>query len=159
MLYVTLGITGSGKSHWIRNFCESVGDILVISPDKIREELTGNVSDQTRNGEVFKIAYKRLQIYFEDGMDVIFDATSLRKKDRLQLLEKAHQGGVPVTLVVLNDSKNIELCRKRVETDIANGKIRADTRAPHISENQHKLFMESLISIETEGWDYILYID
>ncbi len=47
---MTVGISGSGKSSWIK----SVGDenTKIISPDKIRFDLTGDVSDQSRNAEV-----------------------------------------------------------------------------------------------------------
>jgi len=73
-LYVTIGISGSGKSTW----ANKIGYDICVSTDDIRKELTGNINDQSKNKEVFKLAYERIYKYSKDSRykDVIYDATN-----------------------------------------------------------------------------------
>ena len=50
-----IGVSGSGKSTWIKNNKSKWNKTVVISPDEIRKELTGNISDQSKNKEVFEL--------------------------------------------------------------------------------------------------------
>ena len=52
-LILPIGISGSGKSTWINSLDKD--KYTIISPDMIRKELTGDVSDNSRNLEIFKI--------------------------------------------------------------------------------------------------------
>lgn len=77
MLYLPIGIPGSGKSTLVRqHFSKSE----IVCPDEIREWLTDDVNDQTENNLVFEIVhnvvYKRLAL----GLDVVVDATNLEPK-------------------------------------------------------------------------------
>ena len=56
-LFITIGLPGSGKSHWA-----SEQDAKVVSSDAIREELFGDVNDQNHNNEVFNEVHNRIQI-------------------------------------------------------------------------------------------------
>ena len=71
------GVPGSGKSTFIRKFVDDHPDYgwQIIHPDAIREELTGDVNDQSRNKEVWALAYQRLREASAQGLPVIFDAT------------------------------------------------------------------------------------
>lgn len=72
-LILPIGISGSGKSY-IYN--KDYKDCVQVSPDLIREELTGDISNQTKNKEVFKLAFERVDEYLNNGKDVFFDATN-----------------------------------------------------------------------------------
>ena len=77
MVIATVGISGSGKSSWIKEFLTDHRDEAwaVICPDSIRKEFTGNVSDQSKNKEVWDEAYARLNKFIKADKDILFDST------------------------------------------------------------------------------------
>lgn len=85
-LTLLIGLPGSGKSTYVRDkydykriFCNSV---RVLSSDKIREELYGNVNDQTHNSEVFQFMKDRAVELLGLNYDVVIDATNITRKSR-----------------------------------------------------------------------------
>lgn len=83
-LIVLIGLPGCGKSTYAAKKKEA--GLIVISPDEIREELTGDMSDQSRNREVFSLAHKRTKEALRHGGSVVFDATNLTRRARNDLL-------------------------------------------------------------------------
>ena len=75
MIIVMCGISGSGKSTMAEILAKRY-NLPIISTDKIREEICGDASCQDKNGEVFKIAYARLEECAKDR-GAIFDATNI----------------------------------------------------------------------------------
>lgn len=127
-VYITVGISGCGKSTWCKKHREAHSDVesLYICPDEIRKELTGNVSDQSKNSEVFSLAEKRLLEGTSRGVNVYWDATNLNP----QLLERligmiGHEYNI--ALIVFNRSKNWQACKAAVRRDIKNGTDRSET--------------------------------
>lgn len=80
-----VGLSGSGKSSQARKMEEILGD-TVISTDSIREEICGEVEDQSKNKEVFQIFHKRIRKALEEGKDVVADATNITMKSRRAIL-------------------------------------------------------------------------
>lgn len=81
-IYSTIGIPASGKSTWINKFAE-VNNFVVVNPDAIRGRLSGgDAGDQSRNGEVFKIAAKELLAELVDGKSVCYDACCYNASNR-----------------------------------------------------------------------------
>jgi predicted kinase len=81
MLTVLCGIPGSGKTTWrLRNR----PDDLVVCPDDIREELTGDPRRQERNGQVFALARARVDAALARGQDLVVDATNVTREARRQ---------------------------------------------------------------------------
>lgn len=91
------GISGSGKSSHakasqglhdcVTNSLDEANikksyNLCVLSSDAIRVELTGDMSDQSRNGEVFDIMKERLHNAIESGRwhNIMLDATHLTPK-------------------------------------------------------------------------------
>ena len=130
VLYITIGISGSGKSTWI-NKESSLEDLglpqgdLIICPYDIRKELTGNVSDQSRNNEVFATAYQRLADSKAE-QDVYWSATSLNPKN-IEDVVSADAGKHSVCLVWFESSKDWKLCRTRVRNALRDGEDRSNT--------------------------------
>lgn len=120
-LILPIGISGSGKSY-IYN--KDYKDCVQVSPDLIREELTGNISNQTKNKEVFKLAFERVDEYLNKGQYVFFDATNVNKGQRKKFTDKYIGTDVKVVYVVL--PADIDLSWKRIRKDIREKKNRSD---------------------------------
>ena len=83
-IYVTIGMPGSGKSHWAETHKEEL-NAVVHSSDSIRAEL-GDVNDQSKNELVFKILHQRIKDDLRAGKNVIWDSTNLNRKRRIHFL-------------------------------------------------------------------------
>ena len=62
-VYITVGISGAGKSTWIKKTSSLLKDnqFLVISPDMERKMLTGDISNQECSGVAFFNCFKQLE--------------------------------------------------------------------------------------------------
>ena len=120
-LILPIGISGSGK-FYIYN--KDYKDCVQVSPDLIREELTGDISNQTKNKEVFKLAFERVDEYLNKGQDVFFDATNVNKEQRKNFTDKYIGTDVEVIYVVL--PADIDLSWNRIRKDIREGKNRSN---------------------------------
>lgn len=98
-LVVTVGPSGSGKSTWTQRWLVPQG-FEVISLDAIREEMSGDRSDQTVNGRVRQAARERVRAGLRAGRKVVWDATSLRADFRGQVAELGVAYGALVTFVL-----------------------------------------------------------
>jgi predicted kinase len=76
---ILIGISGSGKSTWVSKNAKSA---TYINADTIREELTGDPSDQTKNKEVFQEVFKRFKTACTKNKDIAVDNTSLTFDNR-----------------------------------------------------------------------------
>ena len=120
-LILPIGISGSGKSY-IYN--KDYKDCIQVSPDLIREELTGDISNQSKNKEVFKLAFERVDEYLNKGQNVFFDATNVNKGQRKNFTDKYKDTDVEVIYVIL--PADIDLSWKRIRADIRDKKNRSD---------------------------------
>jgi len=158
MLIVTVGISGSGKST-LSDELVAEGNFTRICPDDIRREITGDISDQSRNGQVWKEAFARLENALQKGENVVFDSIGTTRKTRNQLRAVAEKIDASVAAYVLMDSLSAERCRDRVAADIENGVDRSNTLVKDdIIARQHAKFLDTLRSIEDEGFDDIVRI-
>ena len=83
--YMAVGIAGAGKSTVYKNhysFAE------YVSSDAIREEVYGDVNDQSHNEEVFNLMSKRTREFLKNGADVFYDATNISSKRRMGFLRE-----------------------------------------------------------------------
>lgn len=85
ILYVMVGLPGSGKSHIAEELARE-NNAVVYSMDEIRGELCGDVEDQSRNDEVFGIWANRIRRALKHGQNVIADATNVTKSGRRSFL-------------------------------------------------------------------------
>ena len=120
-LILPIVISGSGKSY-IYN--RDYKDCVQVSPDLIREELTGDISNQSKNKEVFKLAFERVDEYLNSGKDVFFDATNVNKSQRKNFTDKYIGSDVTVIYVVL--PADVDLSWTRIRKDIREKKNRSD---------------------------------
>ena len=152
-LVLPIGISGSGKSY-IYN--KDYKDCVQVSPDLIREELTGDISNQTKNKEVFKLAFERVDEYLNKGQDVFFDATNVNKSQRKNFTDKYIDTDVEVIYVIL--PSDIDLSWKRIRKDIREKKNRSDV--PYFAlVRQKEQYDNSLeLGFDDENVNEILYV-
>lgn len=81
VLYMMVGLPGSGKSTEAERIGKSLG-IPVVSSDGIRREFTGSEKDFSMDAQIWtSVIPERLRSTLQEG-DAVFDATNLRVRDR-----------------------------------------------------------------------------
>lgn len=92
-LHLLVGPSHAGKTTWFQETTE-LPLVSYLSSDAIRLQLTGDEACQTRNDEVFALMHTLTRVYLQAGVDVIYDATNIRRKDRINAAALAHGGPV-----------------------------------------------------------------
>ncbi|MDE3023833.1 MAG: AAA family ATPase, partial [Pseudomonadota bacterium] len=88
VLILLVGPSCAGKSTYIlANFDPHV--FYVLSSDVLRQTITGDFKDQTRNDEVFARLHTITKELLWSGNNVVVDATNIRDADRKKFLELA----------------------------------------------------------------------
>lgn len=87
VLIVLGGLPASGKSTYAEMLVES-GVFCAVSTDGIRGELYGDENIQGDGKTVFAIAHARIEDLGKDGNNVVFDATNIDRKTRINLVKK-----------------------------------------------------------------------
>jgi predicted kinase len=111
-LHITVGIPGCGKSTFADEYGSQTGAI-VVSSDKLREELTGNVEDQSRNRDLFGILHQRVSTILDEGYSVLVDATNLKPEYRKNLMAIALDLEVPAYAHWFEVSLDYSACQTR----------------------------------------------
>jgi predicted kinase len=152
-LILPVGISGSGKSTWINSQLDS--NTIVISPDEIRRELTGSISDQRRNNDVFAIAFKRTADALNAGKNVIFDATNLVSYHRKLMLNNLKQNvNKDFDAVAKIFDVDPAVAKQRVKKDIEKGVDRSNV-PDYAIDRQYQNYINDLNSIELDGYKII----
>lgn len=79
-LILLVGPSGAGKTWYAKRF------LNVVSSDRIRENLCGDLRDQSKNDQVFKALHALVKTNVEFGLKTVVDATNLRNRDRKAIL-------------------------------------------------------------------------
>ena len=121
-LVVTLGITGCGKSTWLKDKSP------VIETDDLRVELLDDISNVTQEGFIFGTAAKRISKLFDTHDTVYFGATLVDSKRRIPFLQSIkdmckHKFVIDVVIFPAIP----ELSKERITRDLKNGVQRADS--------------------------------
>ena len=155
--YLMVGLVGSGKStiakeieyaiHMSSPKYDEYGradKVVLISSDDIREEILGDVNDQTQNDKVFSHIHKLIKQAVRDYNHIIVDATNLTIKNRRALLN------------CLDDKKDYHKIAYIVNTPIEKCKennSKRDRKVPeYVIDNQAKKFE---IPFANEGFNSI----
>lgn len=88
-LNILIGPPGSGKSTYCKELVKSSKTPTIhLSSDEIRNELLGSEEDQSNNNIVFQTMQNRALEWLDKGYDVLYDATNINRKSRIQILSK-----------------------------------------------------------------------
>ena len=85
-LILLVGIPGSGKTTYAKNYIERNANTIHLSSDAIRNELYGDENIQGNPGDVFSLMQKRAIEALNNGCDVLYDATNVTRKDRASII-------------------------------------------------------------------------
>jgi predicted kinase len=147
-LLMLLGIPGSGKSTWAKEFvfrCDS--SFTVVSSDDVRRQLTGSVDDQSRNAEVWDVVLNRCQGLLEKGRNVILDATNTSTEKRRRFVKQLPKCQRFLKVFPINKS----IAKGRIARDIEQGIDRAKVPDSAI-DVMFRQFQDSLVAVRDEGW-------
>ena len=140
-LFYTVGLPGSGKSTWLENNKEKL-HINIHSSDSIREEL-GDVNDQTQNELVFSTLHKRIKEDLLNGKNVAYDATGLKRKNRLAFMREIQN--IPCEKICVLFATPYESCLRN--------NANRDRNVPESVINRMLKSFE--VPTCCEGWDHI----
>ena len=137
-MILLIGLPGSGKSTWAERFAANRNYTVIVSSDKIREELYGNEATQGDNNKIFSLVRERAEEALKDCKDVIIDATNMTIKDRSAYFDIAKTYDTTVTGILFDIP--VEECklrnskRDRVVPDFVYDKMMKRYEHPQLSE-------------------------
>lgn len=140
-IIVPIGISGSGKSKLYLDEFKDKGFSLVC-PDNIRKKMTGDISDQSKNKEVFEWAQCCIDYCVNLNRDVFYDATNLNKKLRKKFVNQYKDNpDVEIHYYVL--PANIEISNERIQKDLSNNIDRS--KVPYnVIERQMSMYNDTI---------------
>jgi predicted kinase len=102
LLTIMVGPAGAGKSLWVKRHVEYgiFSPTEVISSDNVREEMAGDFKDQTQNERVFSYIHSAIQNRLNHGLRVLYDATNLKRRHRVQIARMAPKNTVVKYVVI-----------------------------------------------------------
>ena len=107
---VTFGVSGSGKSTWIRN---NLPQHTVVSLDSLRQQIGKSRSDQSQNSKIVQLAKEQLKTLLRSQSKIVWDATNIRRDFRQQIINISRNYGALVTLVIFHCPEDIYFQRNR----------------------------------------------
>ena len=141
-LIYMVGVAGAGKSSVAMRYALT-RNAIIYSSDSIREEIYGDENCQKNPGRVFDILHQRVTKALSQGFDVVYDATNLSCKRRMNFLKTiAHIDCKKTCVVVVTTPEDIEERMKLRERKVP-------------MEVVHKQLCQFQCPNYYEGWDKI----
>ena len=97
-IIMPIGISGSGKTRLYHKRYEGM---TLVSPDEIRKEISGSISDQKCNNQVFKEVDAMVECLVRDNIDFYYDATNCNPTFRKEFVERFRGTDVKIIYMVL----------------------------------------------------------
>jgi predicted kinase len=147
-VYIMVGIAGSGKSRYLKK----VDPKYIVSPDEIRRELTGDITNQSMNYEVWPTAKARMKVVLKRYGKVYLDATNVNKWLRVEFMSDFN-GAQKIAIVFESD---VEISLERINKDVENGVDRSVV-PEEVIRKQYKLFNKGEESLKHEFNKVVYY--
>ena len=115
-LYITVGLPGSGKSTYAKNFIKDK-EIEYLSSDSLRAVYGKSEEDQSVTSFVFGHIKKKVDEFLKDDKNILVDATSVNRKERSDYINTAKKYGAKIVVIVFKMDRQglIERNKKRGE--------------------------------------------
>ena len=143
-----IGTSGSGKSTFIKSLPQE--NLVVISPDDMRVEFTGDINNKSKDKEIYEEAAKRAVAAIQQGKQVVFDTTNLTKDKRRPFIEAIKKAIPNANIQYKLMELNPELAKQRIKAQIARGENRANVSDENI-DRQAGTYKQMLEDIKSEG--------
>lgn len=150
------GLSGSGKSSYVTTYTKELHkdgyNVIVVSSDRIREEVYGDINDQTHNSDVFQRVHKIIQQWatkeYNEKDTLIIDATNVARKHRVAMLN------------ILKQSRQSIYCCVYVMATPFDKCVRNDSeRGRKVGKNViFKQLCKFSVPQKFEGWDEVKVI-
>ena len=111
-----IGTSGSGKSTFIKSLPQE--NLVVIEPDAMRVEFTGDMNDKSKDKEIYQEAAKRVVTAIKQGKQVVFDTTNLTKDKRLPFIEAIKKAIPTANIQYKLMELNPELAKQRIKAQL-----------------------------------------
>ena len=147
-----IGISGSGKSTYINKHFKPE---VVVSPDDLRRQFTGDVTDHSQEGKVWATVPVLLKQKLEKYGEAVLDATNIDSGGRAGILKKFKRDFVERIAIVFEADP--EESKRRIKADLEAGKDRSDVPDDVIDKQQIK-FKRGFKAI-TQQFDDVIYAD
>lgn len=141
--YMMVGLPGSGKSWYAGN---KLPNAVVHSSDAIREEILGDVADQSNQQLVFQTLHDRVLSDLRAGRDVVYDATNIDYKRRMGFLQRVTAVNPQIWKVCVFMATPYDKCVER-------NKSRDRTVPESVID---RMYRKIDIPMKAEGWDEIV---
>jgi predicted kinase len=105
IIYISIGIPGCGKSTWFSEHRKGLDPMkyALVNMDTIRQEVTGDPTDQSKNTMVAAVARQHFLTAVSHSVPIIYwDNTTTQRKYRKELIEVGKRGGYDVVAVYFN---------------------------------------------------------
>ena len=109
-LHLLIGPAGVGKSSWAE---EHLAGTVIVSSDRMREELTGDPADQSQNYLVFQRCMDRVREHLHEGRGVTFDATNCSEQLRAMPVQAGRWSGAEIASYFFDVSPGEAILRGR----------------------------------------------
>ena len=152
-LITLTGIAGSGKSTWIKNNKPKWKKTVVISTDELRKKLTGDISNQKVNPEVYKLAKVLIINNLKKGKNVVLDSTNVDTERRIPFI-KDMEKEVDFKKTALIFYVSRDEAKKRIKNDIENNVDRPNVPEKAIDE-MYQLYLDTLKNLPIEGFKIV----
>ena len=149
-LFIMIGVSGSGKSTFIKNHLSSA---VHISRDEIRFSLLKEDDEYfAKEDKVFSLFAKEIYHNLTLGKDVVADATHINPKSRARLLNRlpdSLKNQVEIIAVYVNTS--LETCIKQNENRKGKAYVPVD-----VIEKMHKSLIPPSFTENHKAFDSII---
>lgn len=153
-IILPIGTSGSGKSTWIKSVNKN-NEFVVISPDEMRIEFTGDINDKSKDDEIYEAVKERAINAVKEGKRVIIDSTNLRKDRRRPFINAVKEALPTANIKYKLMPLNPELAKQRIKGDIAAGVERADVSDATIDRHAatYKKMLQDIKSEDISDYD------
>ena len=114
-LIVLCGAPASGKSTWGKKFAQE-NNVMYISTDEIRKELSGDESNQSVSAQAFATARARVSAALGADKSAMIDATSVTRKARKDWINLGRGHGAFIIAVAFEVPRD-ELLRRDAQRE------------------------------------------
>jgi len=111
-----IGTSGSGKSTFIKSLPQE--NLVIIEPDAMRVEFTGDMNNKSKDKEIYEEAADRAIQAIKQGKQVVFDTTNLTKDKRLPFIVAIKKAFPNANIQYKLMELNPELAKQRIKADI-----------------------------------------